>query len=102
MATFDVESLFTNIPLDETICANLKYQNSDIVDNICKEDFRTFLTLATKESFFLFDNEYYKQVDGVAMGSPLGPTLANIFMSFHEKNWLNNCPPSFQPKLYRR
>ena len=35
------------------------------------------------------------------MGSPLGPTLANIFMSFHEKNWLNNCPPSFQPKLYR-
>ena len=31
-------------------------------------------------SFFIFDQKYYKQYDGVAMGSPLGPTLANIFL----------------------
>ena len=38
------------------------------------------LTLVTKESNFLFDRELYRQVDGVAMGSPLGPTLTNIFL----------------------
>ena len=32
----------------------------------------------------------YDQVDGVAMGSPLGPALANLFMGFHEKEWLNS------------
>jgi len=45
---------------------------------------------------------FYKQIDGVAMGSPLGPTLANIFMCFHEKRWLTNCPPDFRPSHYYR
>ena len=30
----------------------------------------------------------YKQVDGVAMGSPLGPTLANLFLTHLEQDWL--------------
>ena len=36
------------------------------------------------------------------MGLPLGPTFANIFMCFHEQNWLDNCPSSFKPIFYRR
>ena len=36
------------------------------------------------------------------MGSPLGPSLANAFLSYHEKNWLNNCPQGFKPVFYRR
>jgi len=38
----------------------------------------------------------------VSMGSSLGPSLANIFMCHMEKNWLNNCPISCKPLLYRR
>ena len=51
---------------------------------------------------FLFNDILYKQVDGVAMGSPLGPTLANAFMCHWEEKWLRNCPASFKPVLYRR
>ena len=36
------------------------------------------------------------------MGNPLGPTLANAFLSFHEKKWLQNCPEHFRPVVYRR
>ena len=36
------------------------------------------------------------------MGSPLGPTLANIFMSAPETRYLDECPPEFKPVLYRR
>jgi len=36
------------------------------------------LVYATKRSHFVFDGLYYDQVDGVAMGSPLGPVLAKI------------------------
>ena len=36
------------------------------------------------------------------MGSPLGPTLANIFLCHHENIWLQDCPPHFRPFLYRR
>ena len=54
------------------------------------------------ESLVLFDREVYKQIDGVAMGSPLGPTLANIFLCFCEQIWLDNCPVEFKPVIYRR
>ena len=60
------------------------------------------LSLTTKESIILFDNIYYSQVDGVAMGSPLGPTLANVFLCHHERKWLEDCPDNFRPVYYKR
>ena len=36
------------------------------------------------------------------MGSPIGPSLANLFLSYHERNWLNNCPQGFKPVFYQR
>ena len=58
--------------------------------------------IATKESFFMFNIKYYKQVDSVAMGSPLGPALANIFMCSFENKWLRDCHNNFKPVFYRR
>ena len=69
---------------------------------ISKNDFHDLLNLATKESFFTFNNNFYIQVDGAVMGSPLGLILANIFLSHHEENWLNKCPIKFKPSFYRR
>ena len=36
------------------------------------------------------------------MGSPLGPTLANIFLCYHEDIWLTDCSTKIKPTLYRR
>ena len=58
--------------------------------------------LACKNSLFVFYGTYYEQIDGVAMGSPLGPCLANIFMNHYETIWLNECPTEIKPKYYRR
>ena len=104
MASLDVDSLFTNIPLDETIdiCVDNLHNDNENPPNIPKHDFRNLLNIATKESFFMFNNKYYKQVDGVAMGSPLGPALANIFMCSFESKWLRDCPNDFKPVFYRR
>ena len=41
-------------------------------------------------------------LDGVAMGSLLGLLFANIFLSFHERTWLADCPHTFKPMFYRR
>ena len=35
------------------------------------------------------------------MGFPLRPTLVNVFLCYHEKNWLQNCPSEFKPVIYR-
>ena len=73
MASFDLESLFTNIPLQETInlCVENLFQDRNHVDNLSKDSFRKLLTRTMSESLISFDQEFYKQHDGVAMGSPL-------------------------------
>ena len=48
------------------------------------------------------DVEFYRQIDGVAMGFPLEPTLANVFLCHHEKKWVNDCPNNFKPVFYKR
>ena len=50
----------------------------------------------------MFNGKYYSQLDGVAMGSPLGPTLANIFLCHHEEKWLDSCPKQFKCNYYTR
>ena len=62
------------------------------VCGIKRTEFRNLLAMATKESLFMFNGSYCKQVDGDAMESPLGPTLANAFMCHYEKVWLEECP----------
>ena len=104
MVSLDVDSLFTNILLEETIdiCVDNLYNDNEDLPNIRKHTFRNFLNIATKETFFMVNNKYYKQVDGVAMGSPLGPALGNIFMCSFEKKWLHDCRNDFKPVFYRR
>ena len=87
MASLDVESLFTNIPLQETIdlCVELLFNYKPNIDGFNITGFYELLTVTMSESLVLFEGEYYKQIDGVAMGSPLGPTFANIFLSYQEQ-----------------
>ena len=104
MSSFDVCNLFTNVPLDETISIilNSLFANTSTVEGLNKKQFKNLLDIATKDILFLFKDKLYKQVDGVAMGSPLGPTLANIFMSHFERLWLRDCPAEFRPLHYSR
>ena len=104
MGSLDVDSLFTYTPLDKTIdiCTNTIYSEQDVIEGINKEEFQNLLSLATKESYFIFNKVLYKQKDGVAMGSPLGPVLPNAFLCFYERKYLEECPSEFKPVFYRR
>ena len=59
MASLDVDSLFTNIPPEETIdiCVDNLYNDNENIPNIPKHDFRNLLNIATKESFFMFNTK---------------------------------------------
>ena len=92
LVSYDVSSLFTNVTLNETIqlLANRSFTNNwfnttyDL--NLTKPDLVDLLSVATKGQLFQFSGAVlYEQTDGVAMGSPLGPLLANVFMSHIEE-----------------
>ena len=86
LCSFDISSLFTNVPLDETIeiGADALYRGHLDCPPIPEDTFRELMLIATRGMELSFNNKMYKQLDGVAMGSPLGPALANIFVGFHE------------------
>ena len=104
MGSLDVDSLFTNISLDETIgiCVNQLFENTDNVKGFAKSELKQLLFLTTKESCFIFNGLPYKQIDGVVMGSPVGPSLSNAFLSHQKNNWLNSCPQGLKQVFYRR
>ena len=78
MASLDIESLFTNNLLEETTknCVTDLFSNNFYIGKLSRKDLYELLKLATTELFFIFDNKLYKPIHRVAMGSPLGPTLA--------------------------
>ena len=90
LVSYDVTSLFTNIPLQETIniAINLIFIHNPNL-NITKKLIKKLFLFATSQTHFIFNNKFYNQIDGVAMGSPLAPVLANILMDFYESKWLN-------------
>ena len=95
MVSYNVTVVFTNVSLDETIQILAKksftgnWFNSPHNLNISESDLIQLLTIATKDQLFQFNGALYQQVDGVAIGTPLGPLMANTFMCSMEEKLAN-------------
>ena len=84
--------MFTNVPSNKVIntCLDDQLYNSDLLPPpfprfVCND----MLCMATKNVQFSFNDLIFRQIDSVAMGSPLGPILANIFVGYYENNLLS-------------
>jgi hypothetical protein len=105
LVSYDVTSLFTNVPVNETITVlvDKAFQNNwfnltyDL--NLTRNQLTQLLKLASTNQLFQFDGHLYEQCEGVAMGSPLGPLLANVFMCHLEDKITNE---DLMPSFYRR
>ena len=96
LLTIDVRSLYTNIPHDDGIAASIEYLqrfNSEANTDFLQE----ILTLVLHNNYFEFDNKYYLQTQGTAMGSPMAPSYANLFMGQLEHNMLRDAPGGLIP-----
>ena len=101
LSSYNISSLFTNVPLAETIqiCKFAVY-NGDLPEPIIpKHVFTDLMKIATSSVEFSFNNCVYRQIDGVAMGSSLGPALANIFVGFYESKLFDKIS---KPQIYYR
>ena len=89
MVSHDVCSLFTNMSLSETvdIAVKLILENKEDL-KFSENELTKLFRFAMSQTHFYFDGKIFDQVDGVAMGSPLGPALANLFMGYYEQKCL--------------
>jgi hypothetical protein len=89
MGSFDVTSLFTNVPLLDTINLVCDYvKASDIQLPITTAALKELLLRCTFNVQFLFNGTFFRQTDGIAMGSSLGCILSDIFMGSLESRQL--------------
>ena len=101
MCSFDVSSLFTNVPLLDTINFICDFIDSNsFTIALPTSTLRELLLRCTFNIQFKFNGHLYQQTDGVAMGSPLGPLLSDIFMSSLEEGSLHEAIQSMC--FYRR
>ena len=104
MVSYDVEALFTSVPVESAISIIKKHLEEDkelnqrtarSVNKIsCLLKFCLITTYST------FQRKIYEQVKGAAMGSPLIPIVANLFMEDLETKALATAPST--PKIWRR
>ena len=84
LVSFDVKSLFTSVPLKRAIEVTRQYLKNDTswreTTTLKLEEIIDLMTLCLENNSFKFRDEFYEMSDGLAMGSPLSPVLANLFM----------------------
>ena len=107
MASLDVEGLFTNVPVNETIEIILQHvydnENPSLAPpDIPKNYLKCLLEICTTDStFYSPDGTLYRQIDGVSMGCILGPTVANYYVGDLERKVFRS-HPDLKPRTYVR
>ena len=98
--SYGVDSLFMNIPLKETIDYIIhKIYNETFLEPICKKFiFKQLLYKLTTDCTIQFNQRFYKQIDGCAMGGLLSVILADIHMIRTE----NKVVKPMNPPFYKR
>lgn len=104
MISFDVVNLFTKVPVNETLELLFKKLSEDETlserTNIPIQEICNLTEMCIKNTYFQFEEQFYEQIEGMAMGSPLSPVLANIFMEDFEKEVLKTT--TLKPRLWLR
>jgi len=102
----DVVSLFTNTPIEEAIeiIHQRLVQDKTLKDRtfLDPQDITELLRFVLTTTYFTFRGEIYEQKYGAAMGSPVSPIVANLFMEHLEQTAIATCPLSCKPKLWKR
>ena len=91
LISLDVTSLYTNIPINlvEHI-VDKEWNSLKEFTNLPKDEFQRALKFTLTTNFFQFKDKFYKQLDGVAMGSPISSVIAQLVMEYAEEQVINN------------
>ena len=104
MVSFDVSSLFTNVPIGEVvdIITDRLEEDDSLVDRtpLSPEEVAELLQLCLRSTYFSFNGEFYEQREGAAMGSPVSAVVPNLYMEFFEELVLRTAPA--RPRIWKR
>jgi len=96
LVSYDVTALFTSVPINKALIAIIKKLEGDTTlpsrTELNIEQITELLELCLNTTYFLYDGTYYQQTHGAAMGSPISPLVANLYMEQFEETALTTAP----------
>ena len=106
LISHDIVSLFTKVPIQEALTViRSRLKNDKTLSkrtNLTVDDIMDLLEFVCNATYFQFNDQIYQQCFGMAMGSPVSPILANLFMENQEQLALSNCPEEMKPSFWYR
>ena len=94
--SYDVKALFTSVPIQPalTIIEKLLEENPGLQErtSMTVKNIICLLEFCLRSTYFTFQNQYYEQVEGAAMGSPIRPMVANLNMESFETRAISTSP----------
>ena len=104
MVPFDVESRFTNVPIDAAVQTALQKLVNDpnLTDRttLTPAQIADLLTFVLRSAYFQYNGSIYEQKYGAAMGSPLSAVIANLYMESFEEQAITTS--SYEPRIWKR
>ena len=104
LVSFDVTSLFTQVPIDEALEVVRARLTKDptLTDRTCipVPQLVELIKLCLRSTYFQFKSNFFEQIDSTPMGSPLSPIIANLFIEDLEEQAMHSAP--LQPSLWLR
>ena len=104
MVSYDVEALFTSVPVKTAIAIIQKKLETDkdlhLRTSMSPKQIISLLEFYLTNTYFTYQGKFYEQTDDTAMGSPISPIVANLFMEDLEVKAL--ATSSHQPSLWKR
>eukprot|EP00745_Piridium_sociabile_P022976 TRINITY_DN35811_c0_g1_i2.p1 TRINITY_DN35811_c0_g1~~TRINITY_DN35811_c0_g1_i2.p1 ORF type:complete len:584 (-),score=113.49 TRINITY_DN35811_c0_g1_i2:126-1877(-) len=103
LVSIDVVGLYTNIPHEDMMNAVKYFLITKLPPNVPPtERVLEIIHHVLTNNVFTFEGKLYEQIHGTAMGTPMAPSVANIFMGWLESNILENSPVRVNTEYWKR